>query len=165
MASRSVVPGSNGANKIAKITIHINGGVILQDPSGLQSAFDWAWDTLTVQKRTWLSARSLLVVSGRLPMSCASMSSSSMPRSSTNPSNCYRRGPSSRTERDKDGIQTDGCFFQHGPLIQSGSYGAEFTRDILKLVSLARGTSFRIPSSSVHVLELLVLDGQQVRRR
>jgi hypothetical protein len=54
-----------------------------------------------------------------------------------------------------DGVQVDGCFWQHGPLLQGGSYGGDF-------VQLTQGTRFAVTSAAVAVLDTLILDGQQV---
>jgi hypothetical protein len=64
-----------------------------------------------------------------------------------------------------NGVQADGCFYQHGPFHQGGSYGAEYTGAVMDLVSLSAGTEFAITARAVAVLETLVLDGQQVSDR
>ena len=61
-----------------------------------------------------------------------------------------------------DGVQIDGSFFQHGPLLQSGSYGSGFSLDLIVYTHIAANTSVAITPSSLAVLERLVLDGQQV---
>ena len=40
----------------------------------------------------------------------------------------------------KDGIQSDGSFFQHGQQIYSGGYGAFYTQTVLALLNLTTGT-------------------------
>ena len=59
-------------------------------------------------------------------------------------------------------MQADGCFWQHGPLMQTGSYGEGYLSDVLGYAGLAEGTSYAMSDASRAVLDLAVLDGFQV---
>ena len=63
-----------------------------------------------------------------------------------------------------DGIQVDGSFYQHGPLLQTASYGNDYTNSVVQLYLLANGTRFAAPASAIAAFAVLVLDGQQVWR-
>jgi chondroitin AC lyase len=64
-----------------------------------------------------------------------------------------------------DGIQSDGSFHQHGPLLQSGSYGAALMTDVLNFVQLSAGTEFSIPPDPLKVLVHYLTSGQQYMLR
>ena len=57
----------------------------------------------------------------------------------------------------------DGCFYQHGPLQQTGSYGEDFVHTLMQYVAAAENTSFAITGAPEVALSTLLLDGQQVR--
>ena len=60
-----------------------------------------------------------------------------------------------------EGIQADGSFHQHGPLLYSGGYGLAFTRDLAWLMRLADGTPYAFPADKKTLFANLILDGQQ----
>jgi chondroitin AC lyase len=64
-----------------------------------------------------------------------------------------------------DGIQVDGSFYQHGPLLQTASYGGAFTFTIVSFLPLVTGTSYDISPAASAVLSMFVLDGQQYSLR
>eukprot|EP00048_Salpingoeca_helianthica_P024405 m.32131 g.32131 ORF g.32131 m.32131 type:complete len:799 (+) comp9368_c0_seq2:208-2604(+) len=66
---------------------------------------------------------------------------------------------------DADGIQIDGSFFQHGPLLQSGAYGGDFSLDTVVYVHIARNTSVAIDDRAMNVLSTFWLEGQQYMMR
>ena len=59
-----------------------------------------------------------------------------------------------------DGLMADGSFHQHGPLLQSGSYGNGLMTDILDFVELSAGTSFVIPSDPLKVFARYLTAGE-----
>jgi hypothetical protein len=63
-----------------------------------------------------------------------------------------------------NGVQADGCFYEHGPFHMGGLYGAVYTADVLEYTALAAGTAYAITPAAAAVMGTLVLDGQQVRR-
>ena len=64
-----------------------------------------------------------------------------------------------------DGIQVDGSFYQHGPLLQTASYGNSYTASMVSLFALANGTDFDATADAIAAFAVLVLDGQQARGR
>ena len=64
-----------------------------------------------------------------------------------------------------DGIMADGTFHQHGPLLQSGSYGGDLMSDILNFVELSAGTAFSMPPASLAVFVHYLTAGQQYMLR
>ena len=64
-----------------------------------------------------------------------------------------------------DGLMADGSFHQHGPLLQSGSYGGALMTDVLAFSTLAAGTSFAIPPAPLAVLAAYLVNGQQYMLR
>ena len=65
----------------------------------------------------------------------------------------------------KEGIQVDGSFHQHGPMLYSGGYGESFAGELVRFARVARGTAL-FPAEALAVLVDYILDGQQwmVRR-
>ena len=59
-----------------------------------------------------------------------------------------------------DGLMADGSFHQHGPLLQSGSYGNGLMTDILNFIELSAGTSFVIPAEPLKVFVHYLTIGQ-----
>ncbi len=66
------------------------------------------------------------------------------------------------TDTSGDGIQPDGCFYQHGAMLQSGSYGVEYVNDVMGYIPVSHGTSFAITQQGTDILTMLLLDGMQV---
>ena len=62
--------------------------------------------------------------------------------------------------QDKESIQADNSFHQHGTQLESGGYGATFASIILSLAVVSGGTAFAMPADKLSVFEGLVLDGQ-----
>lgn len=62
-------------------------------------------------------------------------------------------------EIGEEGIQADGSFHQHGPLLHSGGYGRSFLTDACFFVDVARGTPWAPPAKAVDILVRLLLDG------
>ena len=60
-----------------------------------------------------------------------------------------------------EGIKYDFGFHQHGPQLNSGSYGMSFTRDASLFLHLASGTSFACPAEKTDIFLSFLLDGQQ----
>ncbi len=58
-----------------------------------------------------------------------------------------------------------GSFYQHGPLLQTASYGQSYTGSMVGLVTQAAGTAFAIPPGPTDALTTLLLDGQQYSLR
>jgi hypothetical protein len=63
-------------------------------------------------------------------------------------------------------LQRDGSFHQHSDegkrgMMLSGSYGNEFSSDLLNLVAISNGTQFAIPTDTLDIFVTLLLDGQQ----
>jgi hypothetical protein len=59
-----------------------------------------------------------------------------------------------------DGLMADGSFHQHGPLLQSGSYGNGLMTDILDFIELSASTSFVIPAEPLKVFVHYLTAGQ-----
>lgn len=60
-----------------------------------------------------------------------------------------------------DGIQPDGSFYQHGHLLQSGAYGADFAVDEVTLAALAAfAAEWQITPSALDAFASFILDGQ-----
>lgn len=58
-----------------------------------------------------------------------------------------------------EGIQADGSFWQHGPLLYNGGYGLGFLGDTARWAALLRDTPFAFPPSALHCLSKLANDG------
>lgn len=59
----------------------------------------------------------------------------------------------------REGIQSDGSFFQHGPRLYSGGYGMAFANSISKLTYLLQGTSFQLSREKLDIFLTHILDG------
>ena len=59
----------------------------------------------------------------------------------------------------EEGIQADGSFHQHGPLLYSESYGDVFLQCAQRLLNAAATTSITPPNSVVDALNLFAFDG------
>jgi chondroitin AC lyase len=62
---------------------------------------------------------------------------------------------------DKEGIQVDQSFHQHGPQLYNGAYGLDFGNDVGRFFACAWGTRFQIPGDKLKIYTDYVLDGQQ----
>lgn len=73
----------------------------------------------------------------------------------------FRRIAAETRLGEKEGIQADGCFRQHGLLLYSGGYGRGFASDCAAFARLAHGTAFAFPPEAIDNLSLYLLDGEQ----
>lgn len=64
-------------------------------------------------------------------------------------------------QKDKEGIQIDYSFHQHGNILYSGGYGKAFAIDCIGLLHLTRGTRFKFSEDKVDILVNYLLDGQR----
>lgn len=62
---------------------------------------------------------------------------------------------------DSDGIKADYSFHQHVDQIQSGSYGDVMVGDVAKILSLIKGTKYKLSDYSLNQFVNFLLDGQQ----
>lgn len=62
---------------------------------------------------------------------------------------------------DSDGIKADYSFHQHVDQIQSGSYGDVMVNDVAKIISLIKGTKYKLSDYSLNQFANFLLDGQQ----
>jgi len=62
---------------------------------------------------------------------------------------------------DKEGIQPDHSFHQHGPFLYNGSYGHNFLRESLWLATMVRGTAFAYAPHHLSVLRDYFLEGSR----
>jgi len=62
---------------------------------------------------------------------------------------------------DKEGIQPDFSFHQHGQCLYNHGYGAGFAEDNAKLAALTAGTVFEYKPDKINLLSSLILDGSQ----
>ena len=60
-----------------------------------------------------------------------------------------------------NGIHADGSFHQHGPLLQSGTYGAAYTGDVLALLPLVSGLRWDLSGPARRALIFYALEGQR----
>lgn len=61
--------------------------------------------------------------------------------------------------RDEEGIQVDGSFHQHGPLLYNGGYGKSFLEDCCFFFAATRGTPWQPGSKRQNLLADFLLDG------
>lgn len=59
----------------------------------------------------------------------------------------------------EEGIQTDGSFHQHGPLLYNGGYGAAFLRECLFFLECTHGTRWEPARACHELLAGFILDG------
>lgn len=62
---------------------------------------------------------------------------------------------------EKEGVQPDWSYHQHGPQLQFGNYGLSYVSDMIKWVSILRKTPFNFDESKVSILRNYLLEGQQ----
>jgi len=58
-----------------------------------------------------------------------------------------------------EGIQNDGSFFQHGPMLYSGGYGRSYAKDIATLAYIFDGTAYQFPREKLGIFLVHILDG------
>lgn len=58
-----------------------------------------------------------------------------------------------------DGIQTDLSFHQHGPQLQTGSYGSSFAQEAARFILITRNTPYAMPQTNVDVVADFAVDG------
>ncbi|MDR0405941.1 MAG: polysaccharide lyase beta-sandwich domain-containing protein [Clostridiales bacterium] len=63
---------------------------------------------------------------------------------------------------DKEGIQRDGSFHQHGAQLYSGGYGTAFLCDAAFWLRVTEGTKFAFEREYIETLSFLLLDGHQL---
>ncbi|MBE6731230.1 MAG: hypothetical protein E7564_06040 [Ruminococcaceae bacterium] len=66
---------------------------------------------------------------------------------------------------DKEGIQPDGSFFQHGRRLYSGGYGRSFAYDIAKLAYYLQGSEYQFSNEKLSLFLTHVLDGVRYMTR
>lgn len=60
-----------------------------------------------------------------------------------------------------DGIQYDWSFHQHGPMMESGSYGQVYALAVLSMLNQTFGLVYQAPPEQLEIFAALVLDGMQ----
>ncbi|MCK3685351.1 polysaccharide lyase 8 family protein [Maribellus sp. YY47] len=60
-----------------------------------------------------------------------------------------------------EGVQPDWSYHQHGPQLQFGNYGLSYVGDMMKWISILRGTPYKFDESKVEILRNYLLQGQQ----
>jgi chondroitin AC lyase len=58
-----------------------------------------------------------------------------------------------------DGIQSDQCFHQHGPMVQFGNYGLQFAENMVRWAYTLRGTRWAFPKAKLDILTSYLADG------
>lgn len=61
---------------------------------------------------------------------------------------------------EREGIQEDGSFHQHGIQFYSGGYGQDFAQDVGRYVAFAWGTPAQIPEGKLKIFSRFLLDGE-----
>ena len=61
----------------------------------------------------------------------------------------------------REGIQTDYSFHQHGPQLYNGGYGLGFVRDTAHFAHMLRGTAYAFPSEKLDMIVGLLLEGDR----
>jgi len=61
----------------------------------------------------------------------------------------------------KEGVQPDWSYHQHGPQLQFGNYGLSYVGDMIKWISILRNTPYQFDEAKVVILRNYLLDGQQ----
>jgi chondroitin AC lyase len=60
-----------------------------------------------------------------------------------------------------EGVQPDWSYHQHGPQLQFGNYGLSYIGDMIKWISILRGTQFNFEENKIEILRKYLLEGQQ----
>ena len=76
-------------------------------------------------------------------------------------SEAFKRIEAEIVVTEKEGIQTDFSFHQHGAQLYSGGYGNGFAASAPRFALLAQGTSFAFAPEKIRILEDYLLEGQQ----
>lgn len=63
------------------------------------------------------------------------------------------------TINEKEGIQPDYSFHQHGPYLYNGSYGSGFLRESIWTAAMVQGTSFAFPTEKIDLLRDYLIEG------
>jgi chondroitin AC lyase len=62
---------------------------------------------------------------------------------------------------EKEGIQADMSFHQHGAQLYNGGYGLSFSTDCARIAGQVEGTRFAFPREKIELLGRYILEGQQ----
>lgn len=73
----------------------------------------------------------------------------------------FRRIEAEFVVTEKEGIQPDFSFHQHGAQLYSGGYGNGFAASAPRFALLAQGTSFAFAPEKIQILQDYLLEGQQ----
>lgn len=73
----------------------------------------------------------------------------------------YRRIQDEVVVTEKEGVQPDYSFHQHGAQLYNGGYGSGFAASAPRFALLAQGTSFAFAQQKLDILTAYLLDGQQ----
>ncbi len=73
----------------------------------------------------------------------------------------FRRIEAEIVITEKEGIQPDFSFHQHGAQLYSGGYGSGFAASAPRFALLAQGTSFAFAPEKILILQDFLLEGQQ----
>ncbi len=63
--------------------------------------------------------------------------------------------------QNKDGLQQDYSFHQHGVQLYNGGYGLDFANDVGRFISYSWGTRFQIPADRMTIFSAYLLEGEQ----
>ena len=61
----------------------------------------------------------------------------------------------------REGIQTDGSYFQHGTRLYAGGYGRNFISSLTNMLGMFDGTPFELPKEKADILSYFILDGDR----
>ena len=61
----------------------------------------------------------------------------------------------------REGIQTDGSYFQHGTRLYAGGYGRNFISSLTSMLGLFDNTPFELPKEKADILSSFILDGDR----
>jgi len=178
-ASRDAAPAGAGQAAVAQALVRGFDFWVARDP---RSANWWYNEIGAVQSlyRTLLLAEPLLA-DGRLEKGCALLARSKLGMTGQNlvwlaenviGRACLQRDPALMAEAfkrieaeivvtEKEGIQPDFSFHQHGAQLYSGGYGNGFAASAPRFALLAQGTAFAFAPEKIRILESYLLDGQQ----
>ena len=76
-------------------------------------------------------------------------------------SSAFKRIEAEIVVTEKEGVQPDFSFHQHGAQLYSGGYGNGFAASAPRFALLAQGTSFAFAPEKIRILEDYLLEGQQ----
>ena len=138
----------SGQNRMHGLGIRMNLGVVLWDAAMVKEAFNGIWTFLRLE------------TGGESDTACGALSGGRSRRGQL-VTLVDAAGPTGTG----NGIQVDGCFYQHGPMQQTASYGEVFMYDVMKFVGASLNTSFEMTQQAEVALSTLLLNGQQVGGR